>query len=130
MQSSSGGIFILLCEYIISIGGIVCGALYDKNFVVKHSFARTLDECKAFQDSKYVSDIRGIYPKIKSILKSNIPVLFSGTPCQVAGLKLYLRKDYNNLYTVDLVCHGVPSPLIFKDYLNFVKVRMKYPILI
>lgn len=122
MQSSSGGIFILLCEYIISNGGIVCGAVYDKNFVVKHSFARTLDECRAFQGSKYVqSDIRGIYPKIKSILKSNIPVLFSGTPCQVAGLKLYLRKDYNNLYTVDLICHGVPSPLIFKDYLNFVK---------
>lgn len=122
MQSSSGGIFILLCEYIISNGGIVCGAVYDKNFVVKHSFARTLDECITFQGSKYVqSDIRGIYPKIKSILKDNIPVLFSGTPCQVAGLKLYLRKDYNNLYTVDLICHGVPSPLIFKDYLNFVR---------
>ena len=68
MQSSSGGIFILLCEYIISKGGIVCGATYDKDFVVKHSFAKTLDECRAFQGSKYVhSDIRGIYPKIKSI---------------------------------------------------------------
>ncbi len=122
MQSSSGGIFILLCEYIISNGGIVCGAIYDKNFVVKHSFARTLDECRAFQGSKYVqSDIRYIYPKIKAILKDNVPVLFSGTPCQVAGLKLYLRKNYDNLYTVDLICHGVPSPLIFKDYINFVR---------
>ena len=122
MQSSSGGIFILLCEYIISKGGIVCGATYDKDFVVKHSFAKTLDECRAFQGSKYVqSDIRGIYPKIKSILKNKVSVLFSGTPCQVAGLKLYLRKNYDNLYTVDLICHGVPSPLIFKDYLNFVK---------
>lgn len=122
MQSSSGGIFILLCEYIISKGGIVCGAAYDKDFVVKHSFAKTLDECRAFQGSKYVqSDIRGIYPKIKSILKNKVSVLFSGTPCQVAGLKLYLRKNYDNLYTVDLICHGVPSPLIFKDYLNFVK---------
>lgn len=122
MQSSSGGIFILLCEFIISKGGIVCGVIYDKNFAVKHSFAKTLDECKTFQGSKYVqSDIRDIYPKIKSILKDNIPVLFSGTPCQVAGLKLYLRKNYNNLYTVDLICHGVPSPLIFKDYLKLVK---------
>lgn len=122
MQSSSGGIFILLCEYIISKGGIVCGAIYDKDFVVKHSFAKTLDECRAFQGSKYVqSDIREIYPKIKTILKDNILVLFSGTPCQIAGLKLYLRKNYDNLYTVDLICHGVPSPLIFKDYLNFVK---------
>lgn len=122
MQSSSGGIFILLCEYIISKNGIVCGAIYDKDFVVKHSFAKTLDECKAFQGSKYVqSDIRGIYSKIKTILKDNVPVLFSGTPCQVAGLKLYLRKNYDNLYTVDLICHGVPSPLMFKDYLNFVR---------
>lgn len=122
MQSSSGGIFILLCEYIISKGGIVCGAIYDKDFVVKHSFAKTLDECRAFQGSKYVqSDIRGIYSKIKTILKDNVPVLFSGTPCQVAGLKLYLRKNYDNLYTVDLICHGVPSPLMFKDYLNFVR---------
>lgn len=122
MQSSSGGIFILLCEYIISNGGIVCGAIYDKNFVVKHSFANTLDECRVFQGSKYVqSDIRYIYPKIKAILKDNVLVLFSGTPCQVAGLKLYLRKNYDNLYTVDLICHGVPSPLIFKDYINFVR---------
>ena len=126
MQSSSGGIFILLCEYIISKGGIVCGAIYDKSFVVKHSFAKTLNECRDFQGSKYVqSDIRGIYPKIKAILKDNIPVLFSGTPCQVAGLKLYLRKNYDNLFTVDLLCHGVPSPLIFKDYINFVRGKNK-----
>ena len=122
MESSSGGIFILLCEYIISKGGIVCGVIYDKNFIVKHSFAKTLDECRAFQGSKYVqSDVREIYPKIKSLLKENVLILFSGTPCQVAGLKLFLRKSYDNLYTVDLICHGVPSPKIFQDYLEFVK---------
>lgn len=126
MQSSSGGIFILLCEYIISKGGIVCGVIYDENFIVKHSFAKTLDECSAFQGSKYVqSDIREIYPKIKSILKKNVPILFSGTPCQVAGLKLYLRKNYDNLFTVDLICHGVPSPKVFQDYLSFVKGKNK-----
>lgn len=122
MQSSSGGIFILLCEYILSRNGIVCGAIYDKDFNVKHSFARTLEECKGLQGSKYVqSDIREIYPKIKSLLNTGKAVLFSGTPCQVAGLKLYLRKDYENLYTVDLICHGVPSPRIFQDYLSFIK---------
>lgn len=122
MQSSSGGIFILLCEYILSKNGIVCGAIYDKEFNVKHSFAKTLEECRAFQGSKYVqSDIRGIYPQIKSLLKSGTFVLFSGTPCQVAGLKLYLHKDYENLYTADLICHGVPSPRIFQDYLKFIK---------
>lgn len=122
MQSSSGGIFILLCEYILSKKGIVCGAIYDKEFNVKHSFAKTLEECRAFQGSKYVqSDIRGIYPQIKSLLKSGTFVLFSGTPCQVAGLKLYLHKNYETLYTTDLICHGVPSPRIFQDYLKFIK---------
>lgn len=122
MQSSSGGIFILLCEYVLSKNGIICGAIYDKEFNVKHSFAKTLEECRAFQGSKYVqSDIRGIYPQIKSLLKSGTFVLFSGTPCQVAGLKLYLHKNYENLYTTDLICHGVPSPRIFQDYLKFIK---------
>ena len=122
LQSSSGGIFILLCKYITSIRGIVCGAIYDEHFKVKHSFARTMEECKAFQGSKYVqSDIRDIYPKILTLLKEGYHVLFSGTPCQVAGLKLFLKKDYENLYTADLICHGVPSPIIFKDYLTFIK---------
>lgn len=122
IESSSGGIFILLCKFILSHNGIVCGAVYDEKFNVKHSFAKTLEECKAFQGSKYVqSNIKNIYPQIKSILKTGTLVLFSGTPCQVAGLKLYLRKDYKNLLTVDLICHGVPSPQIFQDYLNFIK---------
>lgn len=122
MQSSSGGIFILLCKYIISKQGIVCGAIYNNDFVVKHAFAQTLEECKAFQGSKYVqSDLKDIFYQIKSYLKAGKYVLFSGTPCQVAGLKLYLQKDYENLFTVDIICHGVPSPLIFKDYLEFIK---------
>ena len=122
MQSSSGGIFILLCKYILSQKGIICGAIYDEKFNVKHSFAETLEECKAFQGSKYVqSDIVNIYPKIKTILQTGTLVLFSGTPCQVAGLKLYLRKNYENLFTIDLICHGVPSPLAFQDYLSFIK---------
>lgn len=122
MQSSSGGIFILLCEYIISQKGIICGAKYDENFTVKHSFARTIEECKTFQGSKYVqSNICNIFPQIKQYLDQQLLVLFSGTPCQVAGLKLYLRKDYKNLYTVDIICHGVPSPLVFQDYLRFIK---------
>ena len=122
MQSSSGGIFILLCQYIISQKGIICGAKYDEDFIVKHSFAKTIEECKAFQGSKYVqSDIRNIFPQIKQYLDQQLLVLFSGTPCQIAGLKLYLRKEYKNLYTVDIICHGVPSPLVFQDYLKLIK---------
>lgn len=120
--SSSGGIFILLCNYVIAQGGIVCGAVYSRNFIVKHEFAQTIDECKRFQGSKYVqSDISGIYSQIKAILKTGRILLFSGTPCQVAGLQLFLRKQYDNLYTCDVICHGVPSPLVFRDYLRFVK---------
>ena len=121
-QSSSGGIFILLCKYIISLGGVVCGVRYDDNFQVKHTFAHTLEECIPFMESKYVqSDIQGIFPEIRQLIKKSVPVLFSGTPCQVAGLKTYLQKDYQNLFTTDIICHGVPSPLVFKDYLTFVK---------
>lgn len=121
LSSSSGGIFFSLCEYIIHNKGIVYGAIFDDNFHVKHAAATTIEGCRKFQGSKYTqSDIREIFPKIKSELKSNIPVLFSGTPCQVSGLKNYLRKPYNNLYTCDLVCHGVPSPLLFKEYLTLI----------
>lgn len=121
MNSASGGIYILFAEYIISIGGVVCGAAYNKNFEVYHDFAENIVDCSLFQSSKYTqSDIRGIYLKIKTILKGGRPLLFVGTPCQVAGLRGFLRKDYDNLFCVDLICHGVPSPRLYRDYLNFV----------
>lgn len=120
--SSSGGIFISLARHILAEGGYVCGAAYTPSFEVKHQIATTIEECKAFQGSKYVqSNITGIYPQIKELLRTNKKVLFTGTPCQVQGLKLFLRKEYENLYTCDIICHGVPSPRMFKDYLDFVR---------
>lgn len=121
MNSSSGGVFIVLADKIIEEGGVVFGAIYDDKFNVVHSYSETKEGCKEFQKSKYTqSEIRGVYKQIKEYLKKGRKVLFSGTPCQVAGLKLYLMKQYDNLLTVDIVCHGVPSPEIFRTYLKFV----------
>lgn len=121
-ESSSGGIFGTLCDYVIGNGGIVYGAIYAEDFSVIHSSAETIDGCKTFHGSKYTqSNICGIYKQVKKILTAGRLVLFSGTPCQIAGLNGYLRKQYQNLITCDIVCHGVPSPKIFVDYLNFVK---------
>ena len=91
---------------------------------VRHAFAETLDGCRRFMGSKYVqSNLNGIFHQIKSYLKSDRYVLFTGTPCQVEALNLYLKKPYKNLITSDLVCHAVPSPLIFKEYIKFVNKR-------
>lgn len=126
MNSASGGIYILLAEYIISIGGVVCGAAYGKDWDVYHDFAENIVDCSLFQSSKYTqSDIRGIYLKIKTLLKNGRTVLFTGTPCQVAGLKGFLRKDYDNLLCIDLICHGVPSPRLYRDYLDFISQGKK-----
>lgn len=122
--SSSGGIFITIAKQILSEEGCICGAAYTPSFKVVHQIAYTLKECQAFQGSKYVqSDLTGIYQQIKDLLRTDKKVLFTGTPCQVQGLKLYLRKTYENLYTCDLICHGVPSPKIFNDYINFIKEK-------
>lgn len=119
-KSSSGGAFMALSLYILKQGGIICGAKYSDNAKVIHDFAEDKERAEAFMGSKYSqSDIRGIFKKIKLYLQSNRLVLFTGTPCQVHGLKAYLRKKYDNLITVDLVCHAVPSPLIFEQYIKY-----------
>lgn len=137
MNSASGGVYILLAEYIISIGGIVCGVEYDKNFDVYHDLANNIVDCCSFQGSKYTqSDVRGIYLKIRNLLKGGRIVLFIGTPCQVAGLRGFLCKDYKNLFCVDVICHGVLSPRLYRDYLKFVsqgknisKINFKYKVI-
>lgn len=125
IASSSGGIFSLLCEEVIRKGGIVFGASFNENFEVRHTYAETLEECIQFRGSKYVqSKIGNTYKEAESFLKSGKIVLFSGTQCQIKGLNLYLRKEYDNLILVDIVCHGVPSPRVFKAYKN--KIIDKY----
>ena len=127
-RSASGGVFYFLASYFIEKGGTVFGAVFDQNFNVKHTCAGSMDAVRPMQNSKYVqSDSRGVYKEVKSILDSDPEayVLFSGTPCQCSGLKSYLRKDYKNLLTADMVCHGVPSPLAFEKYLRYLSVRNK-----
>lgn len=119
MESSSGGIFTLLAENIIDEGGVVFGAKFNDKWEVVHDYAETKEGLAAFRGSKYVqSRIGNTFRQAESFLKEGRKVLFSGTPCQIKGLKLYLRKDYCNLHTVDFICHGVPSPGVWRQYLD------------
>ncbi len=119
MQSSSGGIFTLIAEHVLERGGVVFGACFDSDWNVIHDYTETKDGLVRFRGSKYVQSHVGIcFTQVKTFLDSGREVLFSGTPCQVAGLKNYLRKPYSNLFTVDLVCHGVPSPEVWRRYLQ------------
>jgi len=118
-ESSSGGMFTLLAEHVINEGGVVFGARFNADWEVVHDYTETIQGLAAFRGSKYVqSEIGDMYIKARYFLSTGRTVLFSGTPCQIAGLKAFLQKDYDNLLTVDLVCHGVPSPLVWKKYLE------------
>ena len=124
MKSSSGGVFGLLAEDVLAHGGAVFGAAFDKDFAVRHICAPNAGELPLLFGSKYVqSDTTGLFETVKQFLDSDRQVLFSGTPCQVAGLKKSLGKNYPNLLTVDLVCHGVPSPAAWQKYLDFTKKK-------
>ena len=117
--SSSGGVFSLLAEAVLSKGGAVFGAVFDQEFRVEHVGAITRDEAALMRGSKYVqSDVREALGHARSLAEQGIPILFSGTPCQTAGLaSLFGKRLPENLVTVDFVCHGVPSPAVFASYL-------------
>lgn len=126
LQSSSGGIFTLLAEQVIAEGGVVFGARFDKDWSVIHAWTDTVEGLAAFRGSKYVqSRIGDTYREAKEFLKQGRKVLFSGTPCQIAGLKKFLCKEYNNLLTVDFICHGVPSPGVWQRYLNELREELR-----
>ena len=119
MKSSSGGIFTLLAEDILDKGGYVCGAAFDDNWDVHHIIVDNKNDLEKLRGSKYVqSDTEDCYKKIKKLLDEDKYVLFSGCPCQVAGLYSFLGKNYEKLYTVDILCHGSPSRGVWKKYLN------------
>lgn len=119
MRSSSGGIFSLLAETFLDKGGVVFGARFDKNCEVVHDYTETKEGLAAFRGSKYVqSRIGDTFKQVEQFLKQGRQVLFSGTPCQIAGLKRFLRKEYDNLLAVECVCHSVPSPGIWRQYLS------------
>ena len=115
-SSSSGGIASVVGRYILSQGGVVYGCAQKSYLDISHIRVDNLSGINLLKGSKYVQSRIGlIYRSIKKDLDLQTPVLFFGTPCQVAGLKRYLRKDYPHLYTVDLICHGVPSQQMFRE---------------
>lgn len=117
--SSSGGFFPVIAKIILEEKGIVCGAAFDQNMILRHRMAEAWEEIQPMRGSKYIqSHIDFIYIKIRNLLNQGRIVLFTGTPCQVAGLNNFLGKNYDNLLTVDLICHGVPSQNIFNKYLR------------
>lgn len=119
MESSSGGVFTIMAEKVINGGGVVFGAKYTDDWQVEIVPAESIDELAAFRGSKYLQARMGnSLQQCKQFLRDGRKVLFSGTPCQIAGLKHYLRKDFDNLIAVDFVCHGVPSPKVWGRYLS------------
>lgn len=120
LNSSSGGIFILLAKQILEKGGYVVGATYDEEFNVKHTIINDFKDIKLLQTSKYVqSDVGDIYIRVKELLEGGKHILFTGTPCQIEGLNSFLGKKYDKLYLQDIICHGVPSPLVWKKYIAY-----------
>lgn len=122
IQSSSGGFFSLLADYILLNGGVVFGSKFDENWNVVLDWTESAEEISKYRGSKYVqSRTIGSYKATSKFLKAGRLVLYSGTPCQIAGLKNYLNKDYENLITLDFICHGVPSPGVWQKYLKEIK---------
>lgn len=125
-ESSSGGIFYLLAQYILEKKGVVFGASFDNNWDVEHTYIEKIEDIKKLMGSKYVqSTIGDSYEKVKEFLENDRYVLFTGTPCQIEGLNKFLGKEYDKLYTQDVICHGVPSPKVWRKYLQFRKMKDK-----
>lgn len=118
-DSTSAGVFAVLAEYVLELDGYVCGAAYNESFEVVHRVIHTEDNLIELKKSKYVqSQVGLVYREIKELLEKDKYVLFSGTPCQVAGLQNFLGKRYLRLFTMDVLCHGVPAPGVWKRYLD------------
>lgn len=125
MKSSSGGVFILFAKKILAQNGIVFGATFNDEAEVQHIGVEREDDLEKILGSKYVqSNIDRTYQNVKKNLVKGKKVLFCGTPCQCAGLKEYLRIEYENLYLVDFICHGVPSPSVWKKYLSALETKI------
>lgn len=129
MNSRSGGVFVAVSDWILSVGGVVYGCVLTSDMQVKHIRAITPYDRDKMCKSKYVqSDTREIFPVVENDLNEGSKVLFSGTGCQVDGLLSYLKFkkcNLDNLYTIDIVCHGVPSPLIFDEYIKWAEKKYK-----
>lgn len=123
LKSSSGGIFIAMAKNIIKQGGYVCGCVFDNNMKAIHICSNNVNDIKRMMGSKYVqSTIENCLPEIKELLNTGHKVLFTGTACQNAAVKEYVG-NMKNLYLVDILCHGVPSPLFFSKYIQFLETK-------
>ena len=128
MSSSSGGIFSALAEEVLSDGGVVFGAMFDRDWNVVHGYVESKEELGRLRGSKYVqSHIGDSYKQAEEFLKQGRKVLFSGTSCHIAGLRHFLRKDYDNLLAIDVICHGAPSPGVWRRYLKEAVARQCDP---
>ena len=124
LKSSSGGLFSVLAEDCIKKGGTVFGAAFDDDFTVHHVGITEITELDSLRRSKYVqSAIDGSYRQAETLLKKGTPVLFAGTFCQIAGLMTFLGRDYPSLLTLDMACHGAPSPKVWSLYLDQLKAQ-------
>ena len=125
-ESTSGGIFTALCDKFIKNNGVVFGVAFNNENVVIHKKVESIEGLKDLRGAKYVqSRIENTFIEAKQLLDEGKEVLFSGTPCQIAGLYGYLRRDYKNLLTVSIVCHGVPSPIVFDNYIKNIEKKYK-----
>ena len=126
-RSTSGGFFYALAKYLIKEKQAeIFGVEYDENNVVIHNHYSSIEECKKFQGSKYVkSDLRNSFEEVERILKEGRNVLFTGTPCQCYALKLYLKNDYENLITCDIICHSNASPKVYRKFLDEIESKYK-----
>jgi coenzyme F420-reducing hydrogenase beta subunit len=131
LSSQSGAAFVAISDVILNAGGVIYGAAFGEHFSVIHDKATTVAERDKFRGSKYVqSDLRGIFQRVKEDLRNGRKVLFSGTPCQVAGLAAYIGNYHkDDLYLVDIVCHGVASPSVWQEFLNYLEKKRNKPIL-
>lgn len=128
-KSASGGIFAALATFVLNRGGVVYGSSMERNgnkFIIRHRGITSMEELPLLQGSKYVqSEIGNCYKEIRSHLVNGKIVLFSGVPCQCAGLKGYLKTGYANLILIDIICHGVPNQQFFNDYVNYSFPKLK-----
>ncbi|MBE5834817.1 MAG: 4Fe-4S dicluster domain-containing protein [Butyrivibrio sp.] len=124
--SASGGVFAALATKIIKEGGIVFGAAFDEGWNLRHTSVDCIDQLKVLQGSKYVqSNTLNTFSEVEDELNKGRMVLYSGTPCQIAGLFGYLGRDYNNLLTIDIVCHGVPNNRMLKEYIYLLEKKFR-----
>jgi coenzyme F420-reducing hydrogenase beta subunit len=126
-ESTSGGLFSVIAEDILNNGGVVIGAVFDGDFNVTHTVVEDIEDLNLLRGSKYVqSNIGSIYKIVKIYLEKGRLVLFTGTPCQVDGLLHTIKLPFENLITLDIICHGAPSPKVFKSYMQYIDENVSF----